>query len=106
MRVESAFLFGIFPPPAPCPGVFAWLYGPRAGGAANADKAFVVQFVVRDRVFLQVAGHLFIAPVDERVVFVNPEISVPFPDRDRTSVVGLFGTQARDPDLLAGQRPS
>ena len=77
MGVQTALLFRIiFPPPAASPEVFSRLNGPCAGGAANAHKTPVVQYVVRHIVFVHVPPAFIQAPMQHRVVFNNSKPAV------------------------------
>ena len=76
----QAALLGLFvlPPPAPGPEVLAQGDGAGAGGAADAGVELVVQGVVGDAVLLEVGPGFPLAPLGERVEFLQPVAFVVF----------------------------
>src|SRR5690242_3037076 len=73
LDVQSALFGGrIFPPPSSRANMFAGRHGARAGRAADARIALVVQPVVGHGVGVEVGPDLLLAPVGERIEFFQP----------------------------------
>src|SRR5690606_20955807 len=75
--VQSALFLCFFPPPAAGPYILAGLNGPGARRAANAGETPLVQAVYGDPVGSDKRLHVFIRPIEYRVVFHDLEIVVP-----------------------------
>lgn len=98
MHVEATFFFVcIFPPPSSGAKVFAGSDGACTGCAADADKAFVVQRIIRYVELFDVVACLLGGPVEQGVEFDHLIGFVPFNGRQVFSGRGMFCTEAGDP---------
>src|ERR1044072_5279200 len=103
--MQSALFFRLLPPPASGAGMFAWFNSAGTRRTAYADKALVMELIERNIVLVQVAQHVFIGPVDQRVVLVQATGFTPFQYFQGLPVLRLLCAQAGDPYFYTLQRP-
>src|SRR5215210_1160923 len=97
-HVQAAlFGVGMFPPPATGPLVLARLHGARAGTAADAGIAAIVQRVVRHVVRSDVLPDVVVGPVGERVNLHEGVGSVPLDFVNRRACDGLLASETGHP---------
>src|SRR5487761_1494589 len=102
--MQAAFLvLGGFPPPAAGAHVLAGPDGARAGCAANARIAAVVERVVGHGVLADVAPDCVIGPIGQRIELVQSVLSVPFLQRQRATRDRLRAALPGDPRAPAGE---
>src|SRR3569832_2469075 len=81
LDVQPALLaLRVLPPPAAGADVFADGDGARAGCAADAGIELIVQFVVRHIEVADIRPDVVIAPLDERIEFLQAVARVPLRD--------------------------
>src|SRR3569623_358563 len=81
LDVQPALLaLRVLPPPAAGADVFAVGDGLRAGCAADAGIELIVQFVVRHIEVADIRPDVGIAPLDERIEFLQAVARVPLRD--------------------------
>src|SRR3981081_4332192 len=83
--------------PAPSPGIFAGLYGPRAMRATDAWIVLIMERVVRDVMFVEIAPNLFRSPIRDRIHLHQPEFSVPLDFSGILTNRSLVAANTRDP---------
>src|SRR4051812_42916581 len=88
---------------APAAGalVFAQQHGPRAGPAADAGIALIVERVIRNLVLRDKAPHVLLGPVGERADFDEAEFLVPADDGRGGPIGALIAADRAGPGVHA-----
>src|SRR5580658_1180160 len=102
MKPALFFLFS-FPPPAPRALGFSGHHCSCARRATDRQETTVVQGVVRHVVLADEDGHPFTRPVEQRMDFDEVARAVDDGERYSGALVGLVGTQTRDPGRSAAE---
>src|SRR5262249_37552277 len=105
LDVDAALGFGE-PGPAACPQVLAGASAARAGLAADAGVALIKQRVVGYLVSVDIAPHVALGPIGQRVDFQEVVARAPLHQLGSGAGGGLVAADSADPGAVGTQRIS